>query len=165
MIVNEIYLRTLAKGNTMFNNSDKEFLDWVSQLCPLETGPVVYRARSMYALFDELRQYDDSSFCAALGHYRNDVAQNNSPARLSPRGAGLQVFPNPSDGLVKFRANNGFDEGVLSVFNAHGEEVHHQHAKGNESEIQLDARAFPRGMYLVRYCVDGKCYSQKFILK
>lgn len=89
--VNDVYLRTVAKGNMEIPISDQSQLLSIAHECPFTGGQSVYIARSLYRLVNQNEFYDDYPLCHAIGLMRK--------RSTGYEGITLQsyLYPNPAN--------------------------------------------------------------------
>jgi len=92
--VNELFLSTVAQGYLPDDELDIEQLWSIATQCPLEGGDAVFRARSIYRLFDPLIYFPDDSLC------QSDSLELRQPLKAEKQLPALtyRLFPNPSSG-------------------------------------------------------------------
>jgi hypothetical protein len=75
---------------------------------------------------------------------------------LSPNKQ-IQIFPNPSNGLLHVLSSDGFwPNEKLEIFNSHGKIVFATMLRSNQTEI--DCRHLPTGSYVVVFESAGKTH-------
>jgi hypothetical protein len=89
-IVNEIYLRTIGKAIFEFTQSDIATLYSIAIQCPMQGGNAVFLARSLYALVDGNKQYDDFKICNLVG------IELRKPGKEKD-GIIATIYPNPAN--------------------------------------------------------------------
>lgn len=77
--------------------------------------------------------------------------------------AQFSVFPNPSSGVYFIQFNNVVNEGILSVTDVLGKEVHRSNVEGKDN-TSLDLSALPNGMYFLNLKVQGEVVTKKLML-
>ncbi|HFA50384.1 MAG TPA: T9SS type A sorting domain-containing protein [Bacteroidetes bacterium] len=77
----------------------------------------------------------------------------------------MQIFPNPTSGIVTLKLNGSFKTGQLQVFDWTGRAVISQNFKENISQKQLSLEGWGRGMYLVKVQLDGALFTEKIIVE
>ncbi|NBC05593.1 MAG: hypothetical protein GVY26_00185 [Bacteroidetes bacterium] len=92
--VNELYLSTIAQGYLPDDELDIEQLWSIATQCPLQGGDAVFRARSIYRLFNPLIYFPDDSLCQSDSlELRQPLKPESQPPALT-----YHLFPNPSQG-------------------------------------------------------------------
>ncbi|MEG1555841.1 MAG: T9SS type A sorting domain-containing protein, partial [Bacteroidales bacterium] len=87
--------------------------------------------------------------------YVNTV--NISRADLIP----LEIFPNPTDGLIYFKSNNQHKIKMLKVYTSTGMEL----MSLNNPVNVLDISGYKSGMYIIEFYFDEGLVTQKIIKK
>jgi hypothetical protein len=94
--VNDLFLSTVAQGNLPDNELEIEQLWSIATQCPLKGGDAVFRARSIYRLFDPLIYFPDDSLCQSDSL---ELRQPLKPEKELPEPElAYRLFPNPSTG-------------------------------------------------------------------
>ncbi|HKK79034.1 MAG TPA: hypothetical protein VJ933_05365 [Phaeodactylibacter sp.] len=119
--VNELFLSTVAQGYLPDDELDIEQLWSIATQCPLEGGDAVFRARSIYRLFDPLIYFPDDSLC------QSDSLELRQPLKAEKQLPALtyRLFPNPSSGELPHISFSSPLESPATVrfFRISGEEV------------------------------------------
>jgi hypothetical protein len=74
----------------------------------------------------------------------------------------LKYYPNPCKGLLKVEINAAISD--LYIADINGKLLMKISVANDEHYKEIDMSAYPSGVYFLRYCVEGKCKSGKFIL-
>ncbi|MBX2892456.1 MAG: T9SS type A sorting domain-containing protein [Saprospiraceae bacterium] len=138
--VNQIFLQTLALGNTDFNESQITVLQGIAEGCPLSDGEAVLRARAML----EVTQgspviYDDLSICG-----EGERSVNKKMAGQTS----LHIYPNPANDLlnIDYRSIGNTDVQLL-IFNSQGQIVRQVSLQAEVETVQLSLQNIPVGVY------------------
>lgn len=75
----------------------------------------------------------------------------------------IQVFPNPSNGLLTINLPEAFNTAQLSVFTLGGQLVHQQRIQGLNTLISLNGVA--KGTYIMQFENDGEVLHHKVIIQ
>ncbi|MBK9672763.1 MAG: hypothetical protein IPO70_11050 [Bacteroidetes bacterium] len=120
--VNDIYMTTVAKGIYTFTSAQKEHLNYIASLCPLEGGKAVYAARSIYAFINSYQNYDDKNICGPFEP--EEKIKVKSEKDIKPANINFIVSPNPaSDNLLLTYNTNEVDKLSFVLFNNLSEKV------------------------------------------
>lgn len=109
------------------------------------------------------------SYISALGGYiyLDDVAVNSSPLttkNVAVKQAVLNLFPNPTDGLLQVALNNGKSIETVVAYNINGQEVFNR--KGSGSAVQqIDVTHLPAGIYWLQLGSGSEKFKAKFVKK
>jgi len=76
-------------------------------------------------------------------------------AHIQNESLGINLFPNPTDGIFTVNIPQINKGGVIRVLNISGMLIKEQRLMGNEENIQLSIEEFPAGFYLISY-QDGE---------
>ncbi|HKK79032.1 MAG TPA: T9SS type A sorting domain-containing protein, partial [Phaeodactylibacter sp.] len=121
--VNELYLSTIAQGYLPDDELDIEQLWSIATQCPLEGGDAVFRARSIYRLFDPLIYFPDDSLCQSDSL---ELRQSLKPEKELPEPElAYRLFPNPSTGQAPQISFSKVlsQPAIVQVFRANGRMV------------------------------------------
>lgn len=102
--------------------------------------------------------YTDGNGCSATATAEALVGLDQPAA-----GIRLQVFPNPSAGLFRLRADQPAAGWVVSVFNLQGRKVWEEAWQGREQEVDL--RGAPKGAYLLRVTDGKRGYVRRLVVQ
>lgn len=120
-LFNELYLQTVAIGNTDFSASQKQQLESLVYQCPADGGAVIYRARSLYQLIEtkafandcnslQARKSSEDTICYDTVKFVNPSLEGPSDSDVPPPSWSIckntpNTFPysiedfQPSDGI------------------------------------------------------------------
>jgi len=92
--INELFLSTIVQGNLPDDELKIEQLWSIATQCLLQGGDAVFRARSIYRLFNPLIHFPDDSLC------QSDSLEIRQPLKAEKQLPELtyRLFPNPSSG-------------------------------------------------------------------
>lgn len=77
----------------------------------------------------------------------------------------LQIFPNPSDGIIKIGGYTHAEAASLQVFNIYGEEVHAETVQGTGFfNKQLDLSQYSSGVYFVKLTDNSTSQTKRLVL-
>jgi len=77
----------------------------------------------------------------------------------------LSIFPNPSDGLVRIKMNDGAKLQKISVYTLSGQVVYQESLNGSVNQKSLDLKQLPKGVYFIEALTDHNKNSKKLIIK
>ncbi len=78
---------------------------------------------------------------------------------------GMNIYPNPSDGLIKVELDNTTNlEGVISIADLGGRIIFQKNVGQTKTEI-LDLDALPKGVYILQYNGHDSVGVQKIVLQ
>lgn len=108
------------------------------------------------------------SYISALGGYiyLDDVAVNSSPLttkNVAVKQAVLNLFPNPTDGLLQVALNNGKSIETVVAYNINGQEVLHRKGSGSAAVQQIDVTHLPAGVYWLQLGSGSEKFKAKFV--
>ena len=142
--VNQIFLQTLALGNTDLTETQITVLEGIAEGCPLSDGEAVLRARTMLEVLQGAPvQYDDAAICAG--------AERANPL---PTAQYVRVYPNPANNMVtvEYKGMDGISHQFM-LFNALGQLVRSVTLPQGQSSLQLPLGNLSEGIYW--YAIPG----------
>ncbi|HOZ81902.1 MAG TPA: hypothetical protein PKU82_03160, partial [Bacteroidia bacterium] len=118
-IVNEIYLRTIGSDVFEFTQDDIETLYSIAIQCPMQGGNAVFMARSLYALVDKNKQYDDFKICNLVGIAlrKPEKAKGDTVATVYPNPANEMAtldYSLPKDSKAEFIIRTTTNQQILN---------------------------------------------------
>jgi hypothetical protein len=144
--INELFLSTVAQGNLPDDELDIEQLWSIATQCPLQGGDAVFRARSIYRLFDPLIYFPDDSLC------QSDTLELRQPLKAEKQLPALtyRLFPNPSSGQapqVSFSKSLS-QPATVQVFRANGSVVSDLSIQSGVQHTMITGVTLEPGVYL-----------------
>jgi hypothetical protein len=93
-----------------------------------------------------------------------DPLSNNSLGLQQQLKIGIDVFPNPNEGLLNVRLNNSKNKSsIIHIFSSSGQKVLQSQILGNSTQIDLRTLALPSGIYWVEVLCNEQLLRQKFV--
>ena len=92
----------------------------------------------------------------------NTVKDSSGTINNKPDDWFLKYYPNPCRGILKVEINASISE--LYIADINGKLLMKIPVASDEHYKEIDMSNYPAGVYFLRYCVDGKCKSGKFVL-
>ncbi len=86
-LINDVYLNSLAVGETDNIVDNAATILNVASQCPIAGGPAVYRARALYFLIDPEMEYNDEVTCLQAGYLYKIAKSINGKSKLYPNPA------------------------------------------------------------------------------
>lgn len=139
--VNELYLNTLAKGNIVFSQIEKQDLYNLASKCPFEAGDAVYVARTLYNLIDNNEYFDDNANCENAVFKKEQAAKEKVKKSFA-----VSLIPNPASSSVEISITGETEELELLIYNSLGELVG---TNTFVSVAEVDTDAMGNGVYQV----------------
>ncbi|GEM_PF-969463 len=75
----------------------------------------------------------------------------------------LRVFPNPAERMVRISPPNGFQSGMVLLFDWSGKEVLRKEITTSSELRAFDLSSLPAGIYMVRLVTEGNVFQGKVI--
>lgn len=160
--MNNIYLRTIAKGKYKFTNEQLSDIFSIANQCPDAGGPAVYSARSLYALVNDTIIYNDDSLCASIAREflpENEQADENNNDVI--------MYPNPTSTEVNFYFYHSLDNPVIIQFyNILGVKFYEKQIFNGANDAMINTTDFSDGIYLVRIINNNEViYFNKLVIQ
>jgi len=93
-----------------------------------------------------------------------DPLSNNSLGLQQQMKIGMDVYPNPNQGLLNIRLNNSKNKvTTLQIFNSSGQKVMQDQLISNSKQIDLRSLTLPSGVYWVEVLCKEQLLRQKFV--
>ena len=77
----------------------------------------------------------------------------------------LQVYPNPSNGLMTIDFGENPDNAKITAFNIQGQLIYESEMISGQKSIQVDFRAQPKGLYFINVLTDGLSSTRKVLVR
>lgn len=77
----------------------------------------------------------------------------------------LNIFPNPSDGMLNILMPNGLEPNTLEIYSIQGNLVYQQPVKGSSQLVTVDIKNLNSGVYVVRLANSKEQYNVRFVRK
>ncbi len=143
---------TNATLNTFVQNSQAEYTVSIS---PQESGSVALSVAADVA-------YD------MLGNW--NVASNQWSVTYTPTSAelmlafGVNIFPNPTKGLLTIDVKKPYQKGMVSVYTLAGKQVYQHKLKANQRN-SVDLTHLTKGVYLLKLSIDQTDLTQRVVIE
>ncbi|MBL7774868.1 MAG: T9SS type A sorting domain-containing protein [Saprospiraceae bacterium] len=140
-LVNDILLRTVAKGLFSFSTQDSITLASIAASCPLSDGEPVLWARALLAFVQEHPEvYDDEATCSAL--------EQISALHAAAKTGRLRVYPNPAKDYLMVEFSKPDAEGAtFLLFNSLGQLKKIVALPNDGEKVQCSLSDLPPGIY------------------
>jgi hypothetical protein len=160
--VNNIYLRTIAKGKYKFTDEQLSDIFSIANQCPDAGGPAVYSARSLYALVNDTIIYNDDSLCAS--NAREFLPENEQP---DENNNDVIMYPNPANTEVTFEFNKPINTSYeIQIFNVLGAKTITQNVSTGSVSKEINVSDLPCGIYFVRIIsIEGLLFNNKLVIQ
>lgn len=144
--INEIYLRTIGSEQYTFTEDQIQAIHYIAHMCPAIGGSAVYKARSLYALFNDTISYDDANICLQQGIlYR--LAQNSSKERVKEN---VIIYPNPTTDFITIKyLGEELKSFELEITNATGQLVTSKMVTLSSNTATENISQLAKGVYFI----------------
>lgn len=156
--------------------TDREFIQDLANQCPFVGGSAVYKARSLYALYQPGFYIDDMALCNAAGVYKNgnglfddeNEFLNNLQGHLSTNSSGremLQIYPNPTQRIVNIRSEIAFKHASWILHDMAGRVIAKGELLDKAFTQQISLPVLSAGVYRLRVENASSVYMNKLIIE
>jgi hypothetical protein len=163
----------------------KENVQYLASSCPFVEGTAVYRARTIYSLWEPNAIFDDRIICIQ-GQNKNQIISNinidsliesqiaeanvrmvsnnisanasNTKKIISDDKQGIKIFPNPASTFIIVEYNCESD-GELILYNGLGQELLKTSLGKGRKKVQIQINDIANGMYQYK-CKFENCIDQ-----
>lgn len=146
--VNDLYLKALHRDSLYLSANELADLYNIALQCPDQIGPAVYRARTLYALFDQVN-FD------SLGCPQSFAAPQMLEIPVSAKPANFSVYPNPAKGSFTLEYHQLATEAQVRLLDIWGQVVHTQPLEEGEGRQHINLMYNQPGVYLL-FVLDSK---------
>ena len=158
-IVNRFTIKWLASGISSFNQTERDSIKYIADLCPFVGGLAVYRARMLYNNIEPMA-WADRVICNALFSNKNEGNEDDSRIDESLLALidheGLKLYPNPASTILTLEYNlQLFEKGELVFYDLLGREYLRVTLSSYSNKVSFPIDTLPKGLYLCKYFVDG----------
>lgn len=165
--LNDIYLKTIVKGNDQFTNTQAKRLFAIAQQCPLAGGEAVWLARSLYTLIDDQVRYDDQALCS---NYRNHEKQNSVSEEqnvFETAEYNILLHPNPAKEQVWINydlENYSTTVAKVIIYDILGNEVFSDILPMNQTSHLMNIASLNTGTYFCTVYLDNQIIQTEKLL-
>lgn len=102
-----------------------------------------------------------------LKNYRNGLINNGNLSgvnELKENNMIVDVYPNPSNGVVQVNLNNYTGKQTIMVFNELGQVIYNEQVIGTNN-LSLDLSSQPKGIYILKVMGDSTPINKKLVLR
>jgi len=148
--INSLYLKYLIGGIDTLSTQDSTDIALLALACPVEAGSAVYKARSLYAQYQPLLAYNDSSLCDP----QNPNARMYKPGNntISNQYSSLKLYPNPVKSILNIEYP---DAGVLEISDITSRKLKVIQLPENVGgKLSFDISSLPPGVCICKYIVN-----------
>lgn len=157
--VTDIYLRTLAKGNTDLNALDWANIDLIAHQCPYAGGKAVYEARALYAMYSD-EVYDDIALCNNVGIAARTIKPRDNID--TQKEDNIRIYPNPTNGKLFVAIDDTQKGSTIDFIDVLGKTIHTSLLNNATNNLDLD---LPTGVYFIRIQNNNNViYSNKLVI-
>jgi hypothetical protein len=157
--VNDIFLRTVARGHANFSPGQLATLESIADQCYICGGDGVFLARSMYALVEPARVYNDGVLCGGQ-------LIKQEPMEVETGKITFKITPNPANDwiLVETNASEPF-EGEIQLLDITGKIMRNEAVVlGDGLQHLLDLTTLQSGYYICQIIQNGKAVATEKVV-
>ena len=121
----------------------------------VDVDQLVWTVLPTLDLIPSLNLFDSTSFCIST-----------SVASINEKDAVLEVFPNPSKGIMTVRYSGNLSaRASVQIYNSIGELVYSDKFIAGQSELKIEQLNFQSGYYMLKVQDDSNLIVQKIIIQ
>jgi hypothetical protein len=121
----------------------------------VDVDQLVWTVLPTLDLIPSLNLFDSTSFCIST-----------SVASINEKDAVLEVFPNPSNGIMTVRYSGNLSaRASVQIYNSIGELVYSDKFIAGQSELKIEQLNFQSGYYMLKVQDDSNLIVQKIIIQ
>jgi len=119
-------------------------IPYIAQLCPLQYGPVVYKARALYtAVYNDLKVW-----CKGCGNVQQRGGRTTAAAGDAQQ---YTLYPNPNNGEMTIMQQTGdMGDAHVQVTDMLGRTVHNAELSFSGKTAQVKLNTVAPGMYTMK---------------
>jgi hypothetical protein len=142
--INEIYLSLLASDGFDLSKQEKKEITIIADMCPLEGGSAVYKARTLYSLFGGRPKVEWLESCRKYSSERSEI---NTPDTQKIEVS--SIYPNPNNGVFEVFFPD-FDKGktTWNLSDTFGKVL--QSGQFTQSKEEIITKNVSAGVYLLK---------------
>jgi len=141
--INNILIQTaLALDTVPFDSLQRQTIEAIAAICPLEGGVAVYKARSLLYLYNDTIWFDDETLCASPS------ARLAEKEQAAKKDDGMKVYPNPNRGQFTLEFESAAPR-TISLYNILGQRVFSARTNRQMQSIDLSAIRLSTGLLLL----------------
>ncbi len=190
-VVNKIAINLGVKGADSIVEADRMQLQIIANTCPFVGGTAVYKARTLWSVFNPIQQYNDRVNCLAAygqGKMANNVNIDSLyEAKANQKGAilaqliksneqqnpmpdsnslnTLVVYPNPTNDYISIKYAH-MAKGVFILFDILGNVIMRASLNGRQPSEKITLPDIANGVYSYKIILDTESFIGKLnILK
>ncbi len=164
--ISEIYLSTIARGNTNFTPAQVQSILDIANQCIYAGGQAVAVARGYYNLIDESAQWNDDLVCLQSGIVLRKADDSNDMENISDVEPKCLVLPNPANSVIKvFYSSNKEAINLFYIYDETGRQVKFVNFDGSASMTTINISDLANGIYQYALVENNiKVWSGKLVI-
>ncbi|MBS1628638.1 MAG: hypothetical protein JST27_01150 [Bacteroidetes bacterium] len=158
--INTIYLKYLVGGPDTLSVEDSSAIANIAFQCVLEGGKAVFKARSLFAMYQPLISLRDIDICGLPLDTGNQGNQRMLPS--GNRSTDFRLYPNPVSGMLYVEYPVG---GQLEISDMTSRKVSSLTLPGKDGgKASFSLEHLPAGVFVCRYYVNGNLRELRKII-
>ncbi len=153
------------------NSGDQTFISLLANECPYIAGTAVYKARSIFAIYEPGKMFDDMNLCNQFGVYKNsnDNGQGifdqeneylNSLFPISNNSItepnNFNIYPNPATTQLTIDYHlQPFEEGSITIYDIMGRECFFINLNTSANKAVVNVSDLKSGIYTYKYTINN----------
>jgi len=166
-VVNDIYYKTIAKGNYNFDATELSRITSIASQCPISGGNAVFRARSLYSLVNDSISYDDVELCNQQGISLRKANTPKAVTKPTMPHISAQVVPNPTSNSAVLKFTTALKStATVYIYTVMGQLRDTISLSANTQEQPLAFAQWQEGIYYYQVYSEGYLITTgKFVVK
>ncbi|MEZ5045907.1 MAG: T9SS type A sorting domain-containing protein [Chitinophagaceae bacterium] len=164
--INDLYIAYLRDGFEAFTEQEAQLIQNLAMQCPYIGGIAVYKARSLYALYNPMLAYEDMDICNAAGVYKGAKGLfDDENAMLDTLGQGninkfiddlFKIYPNPASTSVTVEYSLQSEASILQLFDLTGRIVKEITLPKGTSKTEFRVTDLVTGVYTYKQILHDR---------
>ena len=142
-MINEVYLNTIAKRISDFNDNQKLIINSIANQCAISGGRAVYLARLMKEYYSPNVDYTDIDESCDSEFEGKVVVENNEAGFVE------YIYPNPAQDELNIILKESLTNGRISIVDLLGRELMSLEIPTDLQKVSLNTKALYNGVYFV----------------
>ncbi len=148
-LITGIYLSKILGQEVIDLHDDSTTIFNVAKQCPLAGGNAVYWARAMFETLVPYMNYNDDSACVQIvEERRSNEISSKALLDLNQQNNLLQVYPNPTNGLITVNSGENQNIILIELFDLIGNRLKIDNYSRNI--VELDYTNISKGSYTLK---------------
>jgi hypothetical protein len=182
--INEIYIKMLTYGIDSLDSEDSNRIVEIANLCPYIGGTAVYKARTLFSMYNPANMFDDIAMCNAIGVYKQENNNNDKKGIFDEENTYLQslkpkenvlvslsenkfiLYPNPANANINIKYQlNSNQIGNVVICDLLGRQRMIINLASDIIHVTANINSLETGVYIYKYIVNYNLVETGKLLK